>query len=141
MRPAVAADAAAIAGLASQLGYPSTGEQVSRRLEALRGAPDSAVLVAEAGTGSTLGWIHVSVNRLVESEPDAEIRGLVVDETARSGGVGRHLVEAAESWARNRGFGLISVRSNVIRDRAHRFYERLGYERTKTQHKFRKRLA
>jgi GNAT superfamily N-acetyltransferase len=94
----------------------------------------------EAEGGSLLGWIHVSINRLVESDPDAEIRGLVVDEAARSGGLGRRLVEEAEAWALERGHGWISVRSNVIRDRTHRFYERLGYRRTKTQHKFRKQL-
>ena len=141
IRPAAAGDAPEIAELATQLGYPSTAEQIARRLEALRGAPDSAVLVAGAESGPLLGWIHVSANRLVESDPDAEIRGLVVDEAARSGGIGRRLVEEAESWALRRGFGRISVRSNVIRDRAHRFYERLGYERKKTQHKFQKRLV
>ena len=141
IRPAAPADAGTIAELACQLGYPSTEAQVALRLEALRGSPDSSVLVAEAETGPLLGWIHVSVNRLVESDPDAEIRGLVVQEAARSAGIGRRLVEAAESWARGRGFDRISVRSNVIRDGAHQFYERLGYERKKTQHKFRKPLA
>jgi len=145
VREATPDDAGEIAGLASQLGYPSPADQVSRRLDALRNAPDSAVLVAEvgaeAGAGTLLGWIHVSINRLVESDPDAEIRGLVVDEASRSGGIGGRLVGAAESWARGRGLDLMSVRSNVIRDRAHRFYEQLGYERQKTQHKFRKRLA
>jgi len=34
----------------------------------------------------------------------------------------------------------MSVRSNVIRDRAHKFYERQGYEHCKTQKAFRKRL-
>ena len=77
----------------------------------------------------------------MESDPDAEIRGLVVDEEARSGGLGQKLVEAAESWARERGHNWMSVRSNVIRERTHRFYERLGYGRAKTQHKFRKRLG
>ena len=147
IRQAAPADTASIARLACQLGYPSTETQVARRLQALQDTPDSAVLVAESGgaaaseAGPLLGWIHVSVNRLVESDPDAEIRGLVVDEGSRSAGVGRRLVEAAESWALGRGFDTISVRSNVIRDRAHRFYERLGYERKKTQHKFRKRLS
>jgi hypothetical protein len=34
----------------------------------------------------------------------------------------------------------MSVRSNVIRDRAHKFYERQGYEHYKTQKAFRKPL-
>ena len=34
----------------------------------------------------------------------------------------------------------MSVRSNVIRERAHQFYERTGYEHYKTQKSFRKPL-
>ena len=36
---------------------------------------------------------------------------------------------------------LMTVRSNVVRHESHPFYERVGYERTKTQHAYRKRLA
>jgi hypothetical protein len=34
----------------------------------------------------------------------------------------------------------MSVRSNVVRERAHKFYERGGYEHYKTQKSFRKPL-
>jgi len=47
---------------------------------------------------------------------------------------------AAEQWARVHGFALMRVRSNVVRERAHRFYEREGYARVKTQAVFRKAL-
>jgi hypothetical protein len=35
---------------------------------------------------------------------------------------------------------VVSVRSNVIRKEAHEFYKGLGYEPTKSQFKFRKKL-
>jgi len=65
----------------------------------------------------------------------------VVHEDARGRGVGRALVSAAEDWARERGYTMVSVRSNVIRRDAHEFYKGLGYEPTKSQFKFRKKLA
>ena len=46
-----------------------------------------------------------------------------------------------QDWARAQGFASMRVRSNVIRERAHRFYEREGYARIKAQAVFRKPLA
>ena len=65
---------------------------------------------------------------------------LVVAEGQRSLGAGARLLAAAEEWARKRGCKGMSVRSNVIRERAHKFYERNGYEHYKTQKSFRKPL-
>jgi GNAT superfamily N-acetyltransferase len=65
---------------------------------------------------------------------------LVVDADARRSGAGRSLVAAAERWGAARGLPQIAVRSNVVRAEAHPFYERLGYERWKTQHAYRKPL-
>jgi hypothetical protein len=50
------------------------------------------------------------------------------------------LVERGEEWARQRRLAVIGVRSNIIRERTHAFYERLGYAATKTQKVFRKML-
>jgi GNAT superfamily N-acetyltransferase len=63
-----------------------------------------------------------------------------VDEGQRSLGAGAKLLEAAEQWAKARGCQGISVRSNVVRERAHGFYLRNGYEHYKTQKAFRKPL-
>jgi GNAT superfamily N-acetyltransferase len=65
----------------------------------------------------------------------------VVDEAHRSGGVGRALLGAAEAWAREHGCEVVTVRSRVARERAHRFYEREGYVRVKTSHVFSKPLV
>jgi len=59
-----------------------------------------------------------------------------VAEAQRSGGVGAALVAAAEEWARVKLCARIRVRSNVVRERTHRFYERLGYRVVKSQKVF-----
>jgi GNAT superfamily N-acetyltransferase len=64
----------------------------------------------------------------------------VVDEAWRGQRVGRYLMEFAETWAKSKGRSSIWFKSNIIRDRAHAFYERLGYRTVKTQHVFRKEL-
>jgi len=73
-------------------------------------------------------------------ERRAEINGLVVAEQVRSQGAGAKLLHAAEQWSRKMRCTGMSVRSNVLRERAHNFYLRQGYEHYKTQKAFRKTL-
>lgn len=49
-------------------------------------------------------------------------------------------MEAAERWAAERGYDEVTLHSNVTRERAHRFYQSLGYAITKSSHVFRKAL-
>jgi GNAT superfamily N-acetyltransferase len=132
MRPARLSDAASIAGLSTQLGYPSRPEETEGRLRDVLDRPDGAVLVAEE-EGTVVGWLQVVGSHTIDSEPCALIAGLVVDEARRNRGIGAALVEAAVEWAAGHGYGAIRVRSNVIRERAHAFYERLGFSPVKNQ--------
>ena len=97
------------------------------------------MFTAVSGT-QVVGFIHICVIETLEHEPRGEIRALSVHEKHRSGGIGAQLVERAEEWARNRHLQKIRVRSNIIRDRARNFYERLGYTVTKTQNVFDKTI-
>ena len=127
IRRAIESDAAVLAALSTQLGYPTQPAQAAERL-----GKDGAVLVAE-DDNVILGWIHVCGIQFFQSPPFAEIGGLVVDEAARGKGIGKALVEAAVRWAAEQGYGKVRVRSNVLREDAHRFYEREGFKRVKTQ--------
>ena len=140
IRRAKPADAARIAVLSGQLGYPTTTREMSARLRQAMKARNGACFVAETREHGVIGWVHVSVTPLLEVERRAEVNGLVVDEQVRSQGAGWLLLEAAERWARKARCAAMSVRSNVIRNRAHGFYERHGYEHYKTQKAFRKKL-
>ena len=140
IRFASRADARSLARLSTQLGYPSTPGQVARRLSAIRHDKDHAVYVAEDLDARIVGWVHVCLGRTVESDAEAELGGLVVDENCRRGGVGRLLAERAERWARGKSLKSVYVRSNIIRKDAHAFYQSLGYRLIKTQYAFRKFL-
>ncbi len=140
IRSATAADAPQLAPLAGQLGYPSTTEQVAERLRKILEDAAHAILVAENKERRIVGYIEIFPFRTIGSEPRFEIASLVIDESCRSQGVGRLLMNHAENWARARGFKEMGLRSNVIRERAHQFYENLGYRVNKTQKSFRKPL-
>jgi GNAT superfamily N-acetyltransferase len=140
IRRARISDAPQLAELSGQLGYPTVASEITKRMRRLKPASQNALFVAESADAGVVGWTHVSVTHLVEVGTRAELNGLIVGEGQRSLGAGARLLEAAEDWARKRGCPGMSVRSNVIRDRAHKFYERQGYEHYKTQKAFRKKL-
>ena len=132
-------DAGRIAELATQLGYPTTLEQMRRRLSQVGQTEERAVYVA-VRDGRVVGWIHVCVRPLVQVDRAAEIEGLVVDEACRGQGIGRLLIRQIEQWVGEKGCDTIYVRSNIICEGAHVFYQELGYENIKTSLTFRKML-
>lgn len=124
-----------ITRLNGQLGYPESPETIFRRFRRLRKhRRDHRLFVAVAGgsTGhsgrSVIGWIHVFIDKLLTVGPRGIIGGLVVDEQWRGRAVGAALVQAAEQWLLRKGYTEVVVHTNVVRTRAHRFYERCGYE-------------
>jgi GNAT superfamily N-acetyltransferase len=141
IRPVRLEDAAEIAELSGQLGYPVSASEMSDRLSQALGDPNYVISVAEATDGSLLGWIGAEYRFLLELGEEVEIVGLVVRQEARRLGVGKALLAAAEEWAQGRGLHSVRVRSNVLRPESHPFYERMGYTRVKTQHCYRKPLG
>jgi GNAT superfamily N-acetyltransferase len=129
-----------IAVLATQLGYPSTVDEIQRRVSEMADSDLYVVFVAENLQHKVIGWIGAYIFSSVAMDKYAEISGLVVDQEGRCQGIGAQLLLAAEEWARTAGCLRLSVRSNVVRERAHQFYLRQGYGPTKTQKTFVKRL-
>jgi GNAT superfamily N-acetyltransferase len=130
-------DAAEMARLAGELGYPMSTAEMARRLGVL--LTNERHYVAVAATSDHLrGWVHVEHRFSLEGGDRAEIMGLVVDSSDRRRGLGRRLVDVAENWARAQGVSAVTVRSNAARELSHPFYEALGYSREKTQHVYRK---
>jgi GNAT superfamily N-acetyltransferase len=141
VRRATVADAAAIASLSAELGYPVEPGDIEKRLAAVLEAIDQAVLVATDADHAVVGWIHGAEHLLLEVGSRCEILGLVVSSGHRRSGIGHRLLTAVEAWAHNRGLPEVSVRSNVLRESSHPFYEKHGYRRVKTQHAYRKAVG
>ena len=139
IRPARAGDAFALADLSAQLGYVVDADEIAERLARVRAQGMGEVFVAEVDA-RVVGWTHVVPRLQLEDPAHAELAGLVVAEGARGARVGAALLAAAEGWARAQRFTLLRVRSNVVRERAHRFYERAGYCRVKQQAVFHKSI-
>ena len=137
LREITLADAPAAATLSGELGYPASPEVMQQRIASL--SPDHLVYVACLDK-EIAGWIDVSVTHHLQSDPRAEIGGLVVSSNRRSRGIGRVLVTRAEQWAMQRGLKSVVVRSQIAREAAHNFYLREGYARTKTSVVFTKQL-
>ncbi len=138
IRPAVARDAAAVARLSRQLGYPTTAKVMSIRLQAILASAPDLLIVATAPSGGLVGWLQAHAAQVVESGFRVEITGLVVDSAVRRQGVGQSLVAAAERWAKSLSAKAVVVRSNAKRVESHSFYAALGYTSTKTQVVYRK---
>lgn len=134
-------DAGRLAVLSTQLGYPSSEEDVLRRFNQIKRFSRHAFYVAETAKGLVVGWLYAYVVVEPESDMRAEIGGLVVDESWRGSGAGKLLMGQAELWARETGCRSVSLYSNSARRGAHEFYKDIGYTHYKTSLRFRKALS
>lgn len=139
IRIATQKDSGHIAELSGQLGYPVEPKEIYERLFELLQSPNHKIFVAEE-SGVLFGWVACEKRLLLESGFIYEIVGLIVDKNARRKNVGRQLVEAAEQWAVSLSADVIRVRSNILREESHPFYEAIGFTKGKTQHAYFKTL-
>ena len=92
--------------------------------------PDAVALVAEIG-GSVVGFCSLEFrDRLHFDSEQAWIPDLIVTDRMRSRGVGAVLLARAEQIARDRGCWGMTLESASWRERAHAFYERVGFPAT-----------
>lgn len=127
------ADSATLASLMLALGYDVDHNTLLNRIDDIR-AHGGDVLVAEMD-GAVIGCINPIIDiRLAEGKA-GEIVSLIVSEEYRGLGVGKALVNNAESWLSSR-CNIIRIRANTVRDEAHNFYNALGYQELKSQKVF-----
>jgi ribosomal protein S18 acetylase RimI-like enzyme len=90
---------------------------------------ETSVLVAEEPRGTPVGFVLTSTRQdYFTNEPHAHVEVLSVEPEAEGRGVGRLLMEAAEAWARERGYRRITLNVFAANDRAQGMYRHLGYE-------------
>ena len=138
IRAAVESDALAILALADRLAAfgPTTREAIEiaqreRRAlaEALSQPSDSSsLLVAEQSPLGLIGVIHLDTRRdYFTDQAHGYVAILAVAREAEGQGIGRALLEAAERWARAKGFTKVTLAVFTDNRRAKDVYQRLGW--------------
>ena len=128
IRPAADADVPELARLMTELGYPTSPEEMTVRLKAIEWHGAMACLIALLD-GSIAGMIGLAVTpSFARNPPHGEVAALVVSEGSRGHGVGRALIARGEAWLAQRGVVRATVNSGTHRDGAHAFYRACGYE-------------
>ena len=135
VRDATIADSDGIGRLVSELGYPTSSSQMHVRLEPILRDQEYHTLVACEGD-RIVGFIGTRVGPLYESDdPYGQIMALAVTRDRQRGGVGRVLLQAAETILIQRGARVLVVTSGNHRTDAHAFYEKNGYAFTGRRYK------
>jgi GNAT superfamily N-acetyltransferase len=99
-------------------------EHAAVRLGHAMASGAAEVLVADAD-GYVVGFCTVYLDLdSVRFGQRAWVEDLAVDDTHRSAGHGKALLDAAKDWARERGATHLELDSGEARADAHRFYER-----------------
>ena len=122
-----------IAILSEQLGYPANSADTLRRIHAILDSSSDAAYVALVEDHLVVGWLHVFHTLRLETAPFCEIGGLVVHEEWRGKGIGGALLQHAKLWSTTKGTQVLRVRSNIIREDAHKFYLAQGFQKLKEQ--------
>jgi GNAT superfamily N-acetyltransferase len=133
-------DAPALSALCNELGYETKSTQIEKRLREILAMEDHAIFIAFTTQRTAMGWIHVFISHRLMTDPFAELGGLVVTQANRKKGIGRLLLSRAESWAKEKGYDTLRIRTQTSRIEAHQFYTRMGYHCWKEQVVFEKFL-
>ena len=129
VRRAELTDATEIAACLSALGYGTSASLVIERLASFSKSSVDVVFVASvSGHVPLLGVVSVHLLPLFHAPGLlGRITSLAVSSEARSKGVGKALVAAAEEWAWSEGAQRMEVTSGDHRLAAHAFYQAVGY--------------
>ncbi len=120
------------------LGYECDAELVKFRLENLD-PYNECVFVADVN-GEVAGFVHIIKFNTLYYKSMANIQGMVVAKEHQRKGYGKALMNAAESWAREKEIQIIRLNSGFVRPEAHEFYRAIGYGNEKEQIRFMKEL-
>ena len=126
VRAATPADAADVATLLADLGYPTEVAAVRPRITRVLDERGAAFLATDAA-GRAVGFMSLAVHAVIHAPgPIALITALVVARVARGQGAGRELVATAKAWAAAQGCVRLTVTSGEHRADAHAFYPACG---------------
>lgn len=134
IRNATPADAPGLADLITQLGYPTTPDQMAARFNVVSSHADYQMLLAEDHLGPVgLVGLHCGLSWEFDG-CYVRVGALVVSSRARHQGVGEALIAAAEQWGREMGASrlILNCGNRPERAIAHQFYPAMGFSITTT---------
>ena len=117
------------------LGYEFSSEKTRKNLEYILNKSYYKLIVA-CDENRVIGYIQGADYDNTYFEPLKNIMGLAVLDEYRSCGVGKQLILALESWARETGAHGVRLVSGYNRTEAHGFYTHMGYQMRKEQKNF-----
>ena len=134
IRPAKRGDLAAVLALYAQPGLDDGAvlplANAERIFDRFARYPDYTLYIAEeddAIVGSFALLIMDNLGHL--GAPSAIVEDVVVDPAMHGQGIGQAMMRFATGLAREKGCYKLVLSSNAKRERAHAFYEALGFER------------
>lgn len=93
-------------------------------------AADTDVLLCLESDGGIAGFCaYAIVNNLWQEGYIAYVYAMVVDEKYRGKGFGTMLMKEAIAMAKRQGLKRVELDSGFPREKAHKFYEKLGFEK------------
>ena len=130
IRNASLSDAQALASLMCELGYETTSTEMRQRLKSIVSDKGFRTFVAEIDD-QVCGMIGTLTHASHEhNDFSGKIVALVVSKKKRRSGIGRALIAAAEEDFARRKVARVSLTTRFAREKAHQFYEALGYSKT-----------
>src|SRR4051812_16810117 len=121
-----------------------SAEDLAAGMRAHRARSDGHVFVVEGDDGSIAGFVGGGAGEYAdgcETSPVGYVEAWYVDPDARRSGYGRALLEAAEAWARGRGYREMASDARLGNDVSRAAHLRSGYQEVDRVVQFRKELA
>lgn len=121
-----------------------SAEALAPDMRVHRARSDAEVFVVERDDGSIAGFVEVGARQYAdgcETSPVGYVEAWYVDPDARRSGYGRALLEAAEAWARDRGYREMASDAQLGNDVSHAAHLSSGYQEVDRVVQFRKELA
>lgn len=130
IRRATAADADAIWPLTREFAASFTPDRnaFDKTFAGLVERDDAFLAIGTTASGAVGYVLAVAHPTLFANAPVVWVEELMVSEVERRSGIGRALMDAVETWARDRGAAYVSLATR----RASDFYLALGYDESAT---------
>src|ERR1041385_977098 len=118
-------------------------QELAKGMQEFRARSDADVFVIDRGDGTLAGFVEAGSRPYADgcdTSPVGYVEAWYVDEDVRRQGYGRALLQAAEDWARAKGYREMASDALLDNEASHRAHEASGYAEVERIVTFRKDL-